>query len=107
MNVLLISPATPATFWGFRYVLRFISRKAAFPPLGLLTVASMLPAGWRLKLVDLDVTRLDDADIEWADWVLLSGMIVHTKSCRTVAARCAAKNKPVIAGGPLFTTGHE
>lgn len=107
MNILLISPATPATFWGFRHVLRFVSRKSAFPPLGLLTVAAMLPADWRLKLVDLDVSCLEDADIEWADWVFLSAMIVHTNSCRTVAARCAAKHKPVIAGGPLFTTGHE
>jgi radical SAM superfamily enzyme YgiQ (UPF0313 family) len=107
MNVLLVSPATPDTFWSFRHVLRLIRRKAAFPPLGLLTVAAMLPAHWRLKLVDLEVTSLEDADIDWADWVLLSGMIIHTDSCRTIAARCAAREKPVIAGGPLFTTGHE
>ncbi|MHC4348955.1 MAG: B12-binding domain-containing radical SAM protein, partial [Planctomycetota bacterium] len=107
MNVLLVSPATPDTFWSFRHVLRLIRRKAAFPPLSLLTVAAMLPAHWRLKLVDMEVTTLEDADIDWADWVLLSGMIIHTDSCRTIAARCAAKGKPVIAGGPLFTTGSE
>lgn len=107
MNILLVAPDTPLTFWSFRHVLWFVSRKAAFPPLGLLTVAAMLPSDWQLKLVDLDVSNLQDADIEWADWVFLSGMIVHTNSCRTVAARCVAKNKPVIAGGPLFTTGHE
>ena len=67
----------------------------------------MLPADWRLKLVDLDVTALEDADIDWADWIMLSGMIIHTDSCRTIAARCAARGKSVIAGGPLFTTGHE
>jgi radical SAM superfamily enzyme YgiQ (UPF0313 family) len=107
MNILLVSPATPATFWSFKHVLRLASRKAAFPPLGLLTVAAMLPADWNLKLVDLDVTTLHDADIAWADWVFLSGMIVHTDSCRSVARRCAAKNRPVVAGGPLFTTGHD
>ncbi len=107
MNVLLVSPATPDTFWSFRHVLRLMRRKSAFPPLGLLTVAAMLPTDWRLKLVDMDVTSLEDADIDWADWVMLSGMIIHTASCRNVAARCAAREKPVIAGGPLFTTGHE
>jgi radical SAM superfamily enzyme YgiQ (UPF0313 family) len=107
MNILLVSPATPDTFWSFRHVLRLMRRRAAFPPLGLLTVAAMLPAHWRLKLVDMDVTSLEDADIDWADWVMLSGMIIHTDSCRIVAARCATGGKPVIAGGPLFTTGHE
>jgi radical SAM superfamily enzyme YgiQ (UPF0313 family) len=107
MNILLVSPATPDTFWSSRHVLPLLRRKSAFPPLGLLTVAAMLPADWRLKLVDLDVTALEDADIDWADWVMLSGMIIHTDSCRTVAARCAARRKSVIAGGPLFTTGHE
>jgi radical SAM superfamily enzyme YgiQ (UPF0313 family) len=107
MNVLLVSPATPDTFWSFRHVLRLLGRKSTFPPLGLLTVAAMLPDCWRLKLVDMDVTSLEDADIDWADWVMLSGMIIHTGSCRIVAARCAARGRPVIAGGPLFTTGHE
>jgi radical SAM superfamily enzyme YgiQ (UPF0313 family) len=107
MNILLISPATPATFWSFRHVLRLASRKAAFPPLGLLTVAAMLPTEWSLRLIDLDVTSLRDSDIEWADWVFLSGMIIHADSCRTVASRCAARGKPVLAGGPLFTTGSE
>jgi radical SAM superfamily enzyme YgiQ (UPF0313 family) len=107
MNILLVSPATPDTFWSFRHVLPLLRRKAAFPPLGLLTVAAMLPAHWQLKLVDMDVSSLEDADIDWADWVMLSGMIIHTDSCRIIAAQCAARGTPVIAGGPLFTTGHE
>jgi radical SAM superfamily enzyme YgiQ (UPF0313 family) len=107
MNVLLISPATPPTFWSFRHVLRLASRRSAFPPLGLLTVAAMLPADWNLRLIDLDVSRLQDSDLDWADWVLLSGMIIHADSCHAVASRCAARGKPVIAGGPLFTTGSE
>ncbi|MDO8630485.1 MAG: B12-binding domain-containing radical SAM protein [Phycisphaerales bacterium] len=107
MNVLLISPAAPESFWSYRHALRFISKKAVLPPLGLLTVAAMLPKEWKLRLIDLNASRLTDADIEWADYVLISAMIVHADSVRRVVARCNAKSKVVIAGGPLFTTGHE
>jgi radical SAM superfamily enzyme YgiQ (UPF0313 family) len=107
MNILLVSPATPDTFWSFRHVLPFVKKKAAYPPLGLLTVAAMLPRSWHLKLADLSMTRLTEAEIDWADYVLISAMMVQERSAREVAARCAAKNTPVIAGGPLFTTGHE
>jgi radical SAM superfamily enzyme YgiQ (UPF0313 family) len=107
MKILLVSPKTPNTFWSFKHVLRFVARKAAFPPLGLLTVAAMLPADWELRLVDLNVERLDDSDLLWADYVLLSAMIVQQESVREIARRCAAHRKAVLAGGPLFTTGHE
>jgi len=107
MKILLVSPKTPNTFWSFKHVLRFVAKKAAFPPLGLLTVAAMLPRHWQLKVVDLNVDRLDDADLHWADSVLLSAMIVHQESVREIAQRCAALGKRVVAGGPLFTTGHE
>jgi radical SAM superfamily enzyme YgiQ (UPF0313 family) len=106
MKILLVSPQTPDTFWSFKHVLRFVSKRAAFPPLGLLTVAAMLPADWSLKLVDLNVERLKDDDLRWADYVMLSAMIVHQESVREVVARCRALGKTVIAGGPLFTTGH-
>ena len=106
MNVLLVYPRNPDSFWSFKYVLNFVSRKSAFPPLGLLTVAAMLPPAWSLRLVDLNVRALSDGDIRWADYVFLSGMIVHKASAHEVAARCAALGKSVIAGGPLFTTGH-
>ncbi|MCH5376329.1 MAG: B12-binding domain-containing radical SAM protein, partial [Planctomycetes bacterium] len=107
MNVLLVSPETPSTFWSFRYVVRFVSKRAVFPPLGLLTVASMLPRSWQLKLVDLNVSRLRTADIRWADYVMISGMIVHRESVRDIVARCRAQGRTIIGGGPLFTTGHE
>ena len=107
MKILLVSPQTPDTFWSFRHVLRFVVKKAAFPPLGLLTVAAMLPADWELRVVDLNVRRLDDADLRWADWVFLSAMIVHEASVRDIARRCAAQGKRILAGGPLFTTGYE
>lgn len=107
MRVLLVYPRTPDTFWSFKHVLRFVSRKAAFPPLGLLTVAAMLPPEWELKLVDCNVATLQDTDLRWADYVFLSGMIVQRESAHAIAARCIAHGKPVIAGGPLFTTGHQ
>jgi len=104
---MLISPQTPETFWSFKHVLRFVSKKSTFPPLGLLTIAAMLPRDWQLKVVDLNVERLRDEDLEEADVVMLSAMIVHEVSVREVVARCQALDKCVIAGGPLFTTGHE
>ena len=107
MNILLISPRTPDTFWSFKHAVRFVSRKASMPPLGLLTVAAMLPPEWTLRLVDLNVERLKTDDLLRADYVLLGAMIVQQDSVREILARCAALKKNVIAGGPLFTTGHE
>lgn len=107
MNILLVSPQTPATFWSFQHVLRFVSKRAAFPPLGLLTVAAMLPRAWHLKLVDTNVERLQDRHLRWADYVLISAMIVHKQSVNEIVERCRKFAKPIIAGGPLFTTGHE
>ncbi|UCE31382.1 MAG: DUF4070 domain-containing protein [Burkholderiales bacterium] len=106
MNVLLVYPRNPESFWSFQHVLKLVSKKSAFPPLGLLTVAAMLPSAWSLRLVDLNVRPLAEADIRWADYVFLSGMIVHKGSAHEIAARCAALGKTVVAGGPLFTTGH-
>jgi len=106
MKILLVSPETPDTFWSFQHVLRLVAKKAAFPPLGLLTVAAMLPQDWELRLVDLNVRRLTDSDLRWADHVFLSAMIVHRESVREIARRCTALNRTIVAGGPLFTTGH-
>jgi radical SAM superfamily enzyme YgiQ (UPF0313 family) len=107
MKILLISPQTPDTFWSFKHVLRFVSKRASFPPLGLLTVAAMLPGDWDLRLVDMNVQRLKEADLRWADFVMISAMIIHKDSVRQIVARCLEQGKPVVAGGPLFTTGHE
>ncbi len=107
MKILLVSPQTPDTFWSFKHVLRFVSKKAAFPPLGLLTVAAMLPREWEFRVVDMNVTRLKDEDLRWADFVMISAMIVHKESVRGVVTRCMALGRRVIAGGPLFTTGYE
>ncbi len=107
MKLLLVSPRTPDTFWSYKHVLRLVAKKATFPPLGLLTVAAMVPREWNLRLVDLNVEALRDEDLRWADYVMLSAMIVHRESVQEIVARCQALNRPIIAGGPLFTTGHE
>ena len=107
MRILLAYPQSPDTFWSFKHVLRFVSKRATFPPLGLLTIAALLPADWQLKLVDLNVEPLKDSDLLWADYVMVSAMIVHKQSVQTIVARCSALGKPLIAGGPLFTTGYE
>ncbi|MBU1078747.1 MAG: DUF4070 domain-containing protein [Spirochaetes bacterium] len=107
MKVLLIYPEYPATFWSFKYALPFINKKASLPPLGLLTVSSLLPEDWQKKLVDMNIDHLKDEDIKWADLIFISGMIVQKRSAQSVINRVKAFNKKVIAGGPLFTTGHK
>ena len=104
MNVLLLYPPTPDTFWSFKHVLRFVSKRSTIPPLGLLTVAAMLPTDWRLRLVDINVGTLKDEDLRWADYVMISAMIVQKASVAELVDRCRRFAKPVIAGGPLFTT---
>ena len=73
MNILLVYPMYPDTFWSFKHALKFVSKKASFPPLGLITVAAMLPCEWNKKLVDMNATSLEDEDILWADYVYIIG----------------------------------
>ncbi|HEY3379455.1 MAG TPA: cobalamin-dependent protein, partial [Armatimonadota bacterium] len=103
MNVLLVYPEYPDTFWTFRYALKFIAKKATYPPLGLLTVAAMLPETWTLRLVDMNVTALSDEQLRWADLVCISAMSIQSASVRALLARCRAQGVRVLAGGPLFT----
>ena len=107
MNILMVYPKYPNTFWSFKHILKFISRKAAFPPLGLLTIASMLPKNWRKRLVDVNVRELLDEDILWADMVFISAMIIQKESSKEIIKRCKSANKKIVAGGPLFTTRYE
>jgi radical SAM superfamily enzyme YgiQ (UPF0313 family) len=107
MKILLLSPEFPDTFWSFKHALKFIRRRASSPPLGLLTVAAMLPAEWEKRLVDLNVVTLSDADLAWADYAFIGGMIVQRESARRVIARCKAAGVPTVAGGPLFTAEYE
>jgi radical SAM superfamily enzyme YgiQ (UPF0313 family) len=107
MNVLLIYPECPETFWSFKHALRFISKRAGSPPLGLLTVAAMLPKEWGKRLVDLHVRKLTEKDLQWADVAFVSGMIVQLDSARAAIAQCKQAGLRVVAGGPLFTIAYE
>jgi len=102
-----VYPKYPDTFWSFKHALKFVSKKAAFPPLGLLTVAAMLPEEWEKNLVDMNVTKLTDSDIEWAEYVFISAMEVQKESVKKVIAQCKKLGTKIVAGGPLFTTGYE
>ena len=104
MKILLIYPKFPDTFWSFTYALSFIGKKAAFPPLGLLTVASLLPDEWPKRLVDVNVNNITDKDLLWADMVFIGGMAIQRKSAKNIIARCNALNLKIVAGGPLFTS---
>ena len=107
MKILLVYPEFPDTFWSFKYALKFIRKKAGAPPLGLLTVAAMLPSEWEKRLVDLNVANLAEEDLKWADYVFVSAMVVQNESVRAIIKRCKAANVKVVAGGPLFTMEHE
>ena len=107
MKILLVYPKYLDTFWSFEGALKFISKKATHPPLGLLTVAAMLPKDWQKKLIDMNVTALRDKDLEWADFVFVSAMSIQKASVKQVISRCKKMDIKVVAGGPLFTTEYE
>lgn len=106
MKALLVYPKYPDTFWSFKYALKFISKKALHPPLGLLTVAAMLPGEWEKRLVDMNTVNLRDQDLQWADYVFIGAMTVQKVSAREVISRCKALGVKIVAGGPLFTADY-
>ena len=107
MKVLLIFPKYPASFWSFKYALRFISKKAAVPPLGLITVSAMLPQSWQKKLIDMNVSSLNTSDLLWADYVFISAMYIQKESVSKVIEECQKFKIKIVAGGPLFTQEYE
>ena len=107
MKILLIYPEFPVTFWSFKHVLGFVAKKASEPPLGLLTVASMLPPSWEKKLVDLNVAGLSQKDILWADLVFISGMDIQKESFMKAVEKCRSLGVKVAAGGPMVTQDPE
>jgi radical SAM superfamily enzyme YgiQ (UPF0313 family) len=107
LKVLLLYPEFPDTFWSFKHALKFIRKKATSPPLGLLTVAAMLPADWEPRLIDLNAQSLTDEDLAWADIAFVSAMIVQRHAAHMVIERCKQAGLTVVAGGPLFVGEHE
>lgn len=102
MKILLLYPEYPETFWSFTHALGLMGKKAAMPPLGLLTIASMIEDGNELKLIDMNVKQLVDEDILWADYVFISAMITQKQSTEETIQKCKNLGKTVVAGGPLF-----
>ena len=104
MNVLLIYPHWPDTYWSFRHALWFQRKRAAYPPLGLITVASMLPRHWQRRLIDSNVRAISDADLRWADVAMLSGMLVHEAEIREILKRCRHAGVRTVVGGPIASS---
>ncbi|MBN2350463.1 MAG: DUF4070 domain-containing protein [Bacteroidales bacterium] len=102
-KILLIYPEYPETFWSFKHALRFVFKKATVPPLGLLTVASLLPEEWEKKLIDMNVSPLKNKDITWADYIFISAISIQKKAAINVIYRCHLLGATIVAGGPLFT----
>ncbi len=107
MKILLINPEFPETYWSFRHALSFMGKRAAYPPLGLMTVASLLPREWEKRLVDMNVRSLEADAIAWADMVFITAMLVQKESLQEVVRRCKALGKRVVLGGPYITTSTE
>ncbi len=107
MKILMVSPQSPDTFWSFKYALKFVRKKSAFPPLGLLTVASLLPKDWEIKLVDMNTSRLKDKYILWADYVFIGAMHIQMDSANIVIDKCLKLGRKTVVGGPLFTMNPE
>ena len=104
MNALLVYPQFPETFWSFKYALSFLGKRAAQPPLGLMTVAALLPKHWNRRLVDTNVERLRDRDLGWADVVLLSGMHIQRDALAAIVQRCRELGVRTVVGGPITSS---
>ncbi len=107
MNVLLIYPQVPDTYWSFRHALPFQGKRSAYPPLGLLTIASLLPKHWKKRLVDVNVRPLRDSDLKWAELAMLSGMLVHKEDMKAILQRCRARGLRTVVGGPITSSAED
>ena len=100
-NALLIYPRFDAvTFWNFRRTAEVFGAKYPAPPLGLITLAALLPHSWSLRLVNRNTEDLSDDDLEWADLVLTGGMLPQQSDTLDIIDLCHARRKPVVVGGP-------
>ena len=104
MNALLIYPKFPDTYWSFKHALSFQGKRAAQPPLGLMTIAALLPASWPRRLVDTNVERLTDKDLAWADVAMISGMHVQHAALVAIVERCRARCLRTVVGGPITSS---
>jgi len=105
-KILLVYPEIPATYWSFKYALPFIKYKTLMPPLGLITIAALLPRDYDVRLIDLNFQKLTGEDVASADMVFLSAMIVQKESFHQVVTLCNQHGTPVAAGGPYPTSSY-
>ncbi|MEM9538855.1 MAG: B12-binding domain-containing radical SAM protein [Cyanobacteria bacterium P01_E01_bin.42] len=103
MKALLVYPVFPKSFWSFERTIQLLGRKTFLPPLGLITVAAILPQEWDFKLVDRNVRDISEAEWNWADIVILSGMIVQKEDLLATIRESKRRGKKVAAGGPYVT----
>src|SRR4051794_13505657 len=103
MRALLIYPVFPPSFWSFDETIRLTGHKAMLPPLGLVTVAALLPREWEFKLVDRNVREVTEAEWDWAEIVLFSAMIVQKNDLLAQIKEAQRRGKPVAVGGPYPT----
>ena len=107
MRILCVYPLFPKSYWGHEYTMRLSEKRAVLPPLGLLTVAALLPPDWEIQLCDMNVEPLRPSRLEWADVVFLSGMILQRESLLEVARAARRAGKIVVVGGPYATMSPE
>ncbi len=106
-KVLMVYPEIPNTFWNFQSLMPVLGKKAMFPPLGLLTIAALMPDNYDIKLIDLNAYPLTKLDVEAADLVFISAMGVQQDSFVKVVDLCAECGKTMVAGGPLIWSAHD
>src|SRR3981189_1583444 len=104
MRALLVNPRTPPTYWGFQHSLPIAGKKASLPPLGLLSLAALLPRSWELRVADGNVGPVRDDELRWADAVLVTGMRIQSDALREVLTRARKLGKRTVVGGPAATT---
>jgi radical SAM superfamily enzyme YgiQ (UPF0313 family) len=104
MNVLLVQTLAPKTYWGFQYAVGIVGKGAPHPPLGLATLAALLPERWNLRILDLNVTALRDEDLRWADAALVTGMLVHKASMHEFFRRARRAGVRTVVGGPAVSS---
>src|SRR3990170_2603743 len=98
---MLIYPEWPDTYWSFKHALPFEGKRSLYPPLGLLTVSSLLPQHWNKRLVDTNIRPPTEADFKWADVAMLSGMLIRKDELIQILARCRARGLRTVIGGPV------
>lgn len=104
IRALLLYPEFPPSYWSFEGILELVGRSALVPPLGLITVAALLPQEWEFRLVDCNIREPEEADWAWADIVLLTGMIVQRHSMLALIREAKRRDKTVAVGGPYVTS---